>query len=69
MEDSDGALSWYTVALCPVSVSGRCGERVPLFRIPTLGILVGFPMLRETVPKAVGRNERYDISFYNFVIR
>ena len=47
----------------------RCGGRVPLFRIPTLGILVGFPMLRETVPKAVGRNERYDISFYNFVIR
>ena len=45
------------------------GGRVPLFRIPTLGILVGFPMLRETVPKAVGRNERYDISFYNFVIR
>lgn len=44
-------------------------RRVPLFRIPTLGILVGFPMLRETVPKAVGRNERYDISFYNFVIR
>ena len=49
----------YVRCRCPVVAAegALCSE------LPTLGILVGFPMLRETVPKAVGRNERYDISF------